>query len=144
MTEGHHQSDKHWNRFKGHTGEISERQGGAHMGFSERIDTILSWSKTALTCISWWSCQSAQPAACTPLAALWSVCSDGAALNPSRELVELQFGCTWYVHLYAHTNSSTLPPYTQTHTHTHTHFHTRIHVQIFSLNQNPFVWNVNW
>ena len=40
--EGHRQSDKHWNCFKGNAGETSERRGGAHMGFSERIDTILN------------------------------------------------------------------------------------------------------
>ena len=32
--ESHCQSDKHWN-IKGNTGETSERQGGAHRGFSE-------------------------------------------------------------------------------------------------------------
>ena len=37
--EGHRQSDEHWNRFKGNVGETYET-GGAHMGFSERIDTI--------------------------------------------------------------------------------------------------------
>ena len=45
--EGHRQSDEHWNRFKGNAGETSERRGGAHMGFSERIDTIwteLNWT----------------------------------------------------------------------------------------------------
>ena len=31
--EGHHQSDKHWNRFKDDVRETSERRGGAHMGF---------------------------------------------------------------------------------------------------------------
>ena len=31
----------HWNRFKGNVGDTSERRGGAYMGFSERIDTIL-------------------------------------------------------------------------------------------------------
>ena len=36
---------KSWNRFKGDVGETSERLGGAHMGFSERISTILSWSE---------------------------------------------------------------------------------------------------
>ena len=40
--EGHRQSDEHWNRFKGDAGETSERRGGAHMGFSERRDTILN------------------------------------------------------------------------------------------------------
>ena len=40
--EGHRQSDEHWNRFEGNVGETSERQGGAHVGFSERIDTILN------------------------------------------------------------------------------------------------------
>ena len=39
---GHRQSDEHWNRFKGNVGETSERRGGAHIGFSERIDTILN------------------------------------------------------------------------------------------------------
>ena len=29
-------------RFKGNAGGTSERRGGAHMGFSERIDTILN------------------------------------------------------------------------------------------------------
>ena len=41
-SEGHHQSDGHWNRFKGDVGEISERWGEAHMGSSERLDTILN------------------------------------------------------------------------------------------------------
>ena len=36
------QSDERWNHFKGNVGETSERRGGAHMGFSERIDTILN------------------------------------------------------------------------------------------------------
>ena len=39
--EGHCQSEEHWNRLKGNVGETSERRGGAHMSFSERIDTIL-------------------------------------------------------------------------------------------------------
>ena len=43
--EGHRQSDEHWNRFKGNAGETSERRGGARMGFSERIDTILNWTE---------------------------------------------------------------------------------------------------
>ena len=30
------------NSFKGDVGETSERRGGAHMGFSERIDTTLN------------------------------------------------------------------------------------------------------
>ena len=42
MREGHHQSDENWNSFKGDIGETSERLGGMHMGFSERIDTILN------------------------------------------------------------------------------------------------------
>ena len=29
-----------WNCLKGNIGETSERRGGAHMGFSGRIDTI--------------------------------------------------------------------------------------------------------
>ena len=43
--EGHRQSDEHWNCFKGNIGETSERWGGAHMGFSERIDIISSWTE---------------------------------------------------------------------------------------------------
>ena len=35
-------SDEHWNRFKGNVGETSERRDGAHMGFSDRIYTILN------------------------------------------------------------------------------------------------------
>ena len=35
-------SDEHWNCFKGNVGETSERRGGAHMGFSERIDTTFN------------------------------------------------------------------------------------------------------
>ena len=42
IREGHRQSDEHWNCFKGNSGDISERQGRAHMGFSKRIDTILN------------------------------------------------------------------------------------------------------
>ena len=37
------QSDKNWNCFKGNTGETSERQGGVHVGFTERIDIVLNW-----------------------------------------------------------------------------------------------------
>ena len=43
--EGHRQSDKHWNSFKGSGRETSQRRDGAHMGFSARIDTILSWAE---------------------------------------------------------------------------------------------------
>ena len=39
--EGRRQSDEHWNRFKGDDGETSDRRDGAHVGFSERIDTVL-------------------------------------------------------------------------------------------------------
>ena len=42
MKESHRQSDKHWNHSKCDVGENSERRGGAHMGFSEHIDTILN------------------------------------------------------------------------------------------------------
>ena len=37
--EGHHQSDEHWNHFKGNVGETCERWSGA---LSQRIDTILT------------------------------------------------------------------------------------------------------
>ena len=40
--EGHRQSDEHWNRFKGNVGETFEGRGGAHIGFSQRIDTLLN------------------------------------------------------------------------------------------------------
>ena len=45
MRESHHQSDKHLNCFKGNVAETSEKWGGAHMGFSEHIDTILNWTE---------------------------------------------------------------------------------------------------
>ena len=35
-------SDEQRNRFKGDIRETSQRQGGANMGFSERIDTIMN------------------------------------------------------------------------------------------------------
>ena len=38
----HCQSDEHWDCFKGNVGESFERRGGAHMCFSERINTILN------------------------------------------------------------------------------------------------------
>ena len=42
---GHHQSDKHWNCFKGNVGKTSERQDGAHIwGFSKHIATSLKWT----------------------------------------------------------------------------------------------------
>ena len=45
MREDHHQSDEHWNCFKGNTGQTSERWDGAHMGFSKHSDTILNWTE---------------------------------------------------------------------------------------------------
>ena len=42
---GQHQSDEHWNHFRGNVGETSERQGGVHMGFSEPTDTTLNWTE---------------------------------------------------------------------------------------------------
>ena len=45
MRKGHRQSDEHWNRFKGNVGETSERRDEAHVGSSERIDTILNWTE---------------------------------------------------------------------------------------------------
>ena len=38
-------SIKHWNCFKCNIGETSEKQGGAHMGFSEHTDTIFNWTR---------------------------------------------------------------------------------------------------
>ena len=40
--EGHCQSDKNWNRFKGNIGETSESRGEVHMDFSEHTDPILN------------------------------------------------------------------------------------------------------
>ena len=40
--EGHRQSDEHWNRFKGNLEETFERRIGAHVGISDRTDTILN------------------------------------------------------------------------------------------------------
>ena len=40
--QGKHQPDKHWNSFKGNNGKLLRDQGQVHMGFSERIDTILN------------------------------------------------------------------------------------------------------
>ena len=45
IREGQRLSDEHWNCFKGNVGETSERWGGAYMGFSENIDTILNWTE---------------------------------------------------------------------------------------------------
>ena len=62
--KGHHQNQ---NRFKGNVEESSERWGGARMGFSEHIDTILNRTELnwwffftsilpcPLTVICWWS-----------------------------------------------------------------------------------------
>ena len=43
-------SDEHWNRFKANVGEASGRPGWAHMGFSERINTILTWTELNWRC----------------------------------------------------------------------------------------------
>ena len=37
-----------WSRFTGSIKEASEKRGGAHMGFPERIDTILNWTFSKL------------------------------------------------------------------------------------------------
>ena len=44
IEKGHRQSDQHLGTVsnKGNIGETPERRGGAHMGFHERIDTILN------------------------------------------------------------------------------------------------------
>ena len=47
--KGHRQSDEHYNCFKGNMGQTSERRGGAYMGFSERIDTILNRTELSRT-----------------------------------------------------------------------------------------------
>ena len=51
--EAYRQSDKQWNRFKDNVGETSERRGGAHTGFSERIDTILTNVYFRLLLLDW-------------------------------------------------------------------------------------------
>ena len=40
--KGHRQSDEHRNCFKATDRETFNRQGRAHMGFSERVDTVLN------------------------------------------------------------------------------------------------------
>ena len=42
----HCQSGQYWNRSLRNVGKTSERRSGAHMGFSERIDTILNLANT--------------------------------------------------------------------------------------------------
>ena len=49
--EGHRQSDEHWNRSEGNVGGTSGRRSGAHMGFSERIDTTLNWTQLSIEII---------------------------------------------------------------------------------------------
>ena len=34
-----------WNCFKGNIGDISERQGAVHVGFSEHINITLNWTE---------------------------------------------------------------------------------------------------
>ena len=40
--EGHLQADEHWKFSKATLGETSKRRGGAHMGFSERVNDIVN------------------------------------------------------------------------------------------------------
>ena len=47
-------SHEHWNHFRGNVGETPERWGGVHMGFSERIDTILNWTNNLYYGFSFW------------------------------------------------------------------------------------------
>ena len=51
--KGHRQSNQHWNCFKGNIGDTPERRCGAHMGFPERIDTILNWTELNWTELNW-------------------------------------------------------------------------------------------
>ena len=48
----HHHSDEHRNCFKGDVVETSETMGGAIMGFSGRINTILNWTERVYFLIS--------------------------------------------------------------------------------------------
>ena len=41
--KGHCQTSEHWSCFKGDVGK-PKKQGGVHMGFSERIDAILNYT----------------------------------------------------------------------------------------------------
>ena len=42
-------SDSQWSCFKGNTEEISDRKGGADMGFPEHIDTMSSYTELKWT-----------------------------------------------------------------------------------------------
>ena len=42
--QGQCQSDRHWKWFKSNIMESSERRGGAHIVFPERLDTTLNWT----------------------------------------------------------------------------------------------------
>ena len=44
----HLQSDRHWNCFRGKTVENSGRRDGAHMDFSELVDSVIIWNLTEL------------------------------------------------------------------------------------------------
>ena len=48
---GFHWASQCMNRFKVNVGEAAERRGGAHMGFSQRIDTILNWTEQSVPCL---------------------------------------------------------------------------------------------
>ena len=45
---GHGRSEEHWNCFKSSCGETTYRRGGAYVGISERIDTLLTELKSIL------------------------------------------------------------------------------------------------
>ena len=57
MRKGCRQSDQHENCFKGNTGEISEIQGGAHVGFPEHVDYNLEVKWIALIMQPTWQCE---------------------------------------------------------------------------------------
>ena len=45
MRGGHHQTDEHWNRFKGNTGETSDKLGGRHKLWAFPSPQIPSWTE---------------------------------------------------------------------------------------------------
>ena len=59
--QGYHQSDEHWNSFKGYCGKTSDRWGGVHMVFSpwvQRYHLELNWTpgkqNPEANIILWW------------------------------------------------------------------------------------------
>ena len=114
------------NCFKGNVGKTSQRRGGAHMGFTERIEIVSN--RTGADSSMAYSLQMTANSFCLLSAVSLLPSRVSCQLLPGHLALQLLFFTLWCPAGYRrHATADSETKITHTHTHTHTHPPTHTH-----------------